>query len=250
MPKSERKSPDDSATLYKPGTIKTGNDGKKWIVAVIDTKNGPVQRWKPAMSKSSARATPKGRSRFYFTHDNGGRPFKVVLLSKSEVEVYKRSKPEEYDDDDNELDRENPAVYNTLCKRFENIQKLFIGKDVDDGYEGNSILLAMHDHQYVFIGERIYSFTTPDRDTIMEYYSLIGNSDVVYAVAVGKQNAYFMTGPNGGKACYVPLNMFDKDTDWMDGYREFYDRNANKKSDFAKSVKTVPHFKLLQKRLW
>lgn len=130
------------------------------------------------------------------------------------------------------------------------MQKVFIGKDATDGYDGNSILLSMANHQYVYIGERIYQFNTPNEDVITKYYSLVGNSGVPYPIAVGKQNAYFMTGPNGGKACYVPLNMFDKDTDWMDGYREFYDRNANKKSDFAKSVKTVPHYKELRKRIW
>jgi hypothetical protein len=41
--KSERKSPYQSATLYKVGTIKTGNDGNKWIVKV--NKIG-VKQWK------------------------------------------------------------------------------------------------------------------------------------------------------------------------------------------------------------
>ena len=38
-----RPSPTESATLYKEGTIKTGNDGNKWIIAVA--KNG-TKRWK------------------------------------------------------------------------------------------------------------------------------------------------------------------------------------------------------------
>lgn len=38
-----RPSPTNSATLYKTGTIKTGNDGNKWIIT--ENKNG-VKRWK------------------------------------------------------------------------------------------------------------------------------------------------------------------------------------------------------------
>ena len=38
-----RKSPTESATLYKVGTVKVGNDGNKWKVSL--TSNG-VQRWK------------------------------------------------------------------------------------------------------------------------------------------------------------------------------------------------------------
>jgi len=38
-----RKSPTQSATLYKLGTIKTGNDGNKWII--VKNKNN-VKRWR------------------------------------------------------------------------------------------------------------------------------------------------------------------------------------------------------------
>lgn len=49
--KSTRKSPTSSATLYKVGTKKTGNDGNTWIIAT--DKNG-VKRWK-LFRKSSRR---------------------------------------------------------------------------------------------------------------------------------------------------------------------------------------------------
>jgi len=41
--KGLRPSPTESATLYPTGTIRTGNDGNKWIVA--ETKKG-IKRWK------------------------------------------------------------------------------------------------------------------------------------------------------------------------------------------------------------
>ncbi len=40
--KKVRKSPSKSATLYKVGTIKTGNDGNKWII--VENKNG-IKKW-------------------------------------------------------------------------------------------------------------------------------------------------------------------------------------------------------------
>lgn len=38
-----RPSPSESATLYKIGVIKTGNDGNKWII--VENKNG-IKKWK------------------------------------------------------------------------------------------------------------------------------------------------------------------------------------------------------------
>lgn len=56
---SERKSPSKSATLYKVGTKKTGNDGNKWIVEINKNK---VKRWvlyKKSSKKSSKKTSKK-----------------------------------------------------------------------------------------------------------------------------------------------------------------------------------------------
>ena len=42
MPHTTRKAPTASATLFNPGTTKTGNDGNKWTI-IADTRG--VQRW-------------------------------------------------------------------------------------------------------------------------------------------------------------------------------------------------------------
>ena len=42
MPHNTRKAPTASATLFKRGTIKTGNDKKKWVI-VVDSRG--VKRW-------------------------------------------------------------------------------------------------------------------------------------------------------------------------------------------------------------
>lgn len=43
MTAGTRKAPTASATLFKRGTIKTGNDGNKWVI-IADTRG--VQRWR------------------------------------------------------------------------------------------------------------------------------------------------------------------------------------------------------------
>jgi hypothetical protein len=53
---SERKGPESSATLYKVGTKKTGNDGNTWIIQ--ENKNG-VKRWVLYKIKSSKKSSKK-----------------------------------------------------------------------------------------------------------------------------------------------------------------------------------------------
>jgi hypothetical protein len=52
---STRKAPSKSATLFKNGTIKKGNDGNNWII--VTTSNG-IQRWKK-VAVSTAKTTRK-----------------------------------------------------------------------------------------------------------------------------------------------------------------------------------------------
>ena len=55
-----RKAPSKSATLFKNGTIKPGNDGNKWII--VTTNNG-IRRWQKVSSYSSkTRTTKKNKS--------------------------------------------------------------------------------------------------------------------------------------------------------------------------------------------
>jgi hypothetical protein len=52
-----RKAPAKSATLFKNGTIKQGNDGNKWVI--VTTNNG-IRRWKKV---HGANATMKNKSK-------------------------------------------------------------------------------------------------------------------------------------------------------------------------------------------
>ena len=60
MPQNTRKAPTASATLFKPGTTKTGNDGNKWAI-VADTRG--VQRWQLKKKPTTTTTTMKQRRR-------------------------------------------------------------------------------------------------------------------------------------------------------------------------------------------
>ena len=54
-----RKAPTSSATLFKKGTVKKGNDGNKWMI--VADKRG-VQRWRKITSASKNRTMKRGKS--------------------------------------------------------------------------------------------------------------------------------------------------------------------------------------------
>jgi hypothetical protein len=58
MVSKTRKAPTASATLFKRGTIKTGNDGNKWVI-VADTHG--VQRWRKIDATTRKNQTMKRR---------------------------------------------------------------------------------------------------------------------------------------------------------------------------------------------
>jgi len=91
--------------------------------------------------------------------------------------------------------------YTDLIKEYK-FDKIFVPKGYDavdihnhklidhKSLRGNSILLKVK-NKYVYIGEEIYEFKI--NDEIIEYYSPIGNNDVPYPVAFGKENIYFLS---------------------------------------------------------
>ncbi len=123
----------------------------------------------------------------YFTHDNGGRPFRVEVEGNA-VTVSKV------------LDQEN-TKHSPTHHLFDFVaDEIFIGKKSPmGGYDGvpprqaigNSVLLRIG-NRYVFIGESIFEFQPLKGDTIESFYSDIGNSDVPYPYAVGKTHVYIL----------------------------------------------------------
>lgn len=154
----------------------------------------------------------------YFTHDNGGRPFRVEL-NETNVMIYK----EETDE---------------LICNFEP-ESVFIGKSPhnkttryggDDGpfFDGNSILLKMEGYKYIYIGEVIYSFSCCHE--IAEYVSPVGGSDVPYPYAVDTEQNYYLMIEN-----VVLTNVPEKYKNApYDYYFEVYDMLPEDKQGIAK----------------
>lgn len=144
----------------------------------------------------------------YLIHDNGGRPFKVVIKGRKAFISVIQDYPTK-----NSSDVYLPIVRRTLgplefsfIKEFiglDNYDKIRIGQKIT-GYrptlrsktKGNSILFQVKSDKsnlkkYIYVGSEIYSFYT--NELIDKYYSPIGNNDVPYPYAVSKNNVYLMT---------------------------------------------------------
>lgn len=171
----------------------------------------------------------------YQIHDNGGRPF-VVEVQGKRVSVYFNS---EYVK--NYINEPNKHIFTT-----HSADKVFIGKKSPswgsyDGLsaseaDGNSILVKIGS-KYVFIGQEIFEFSPVAGDSIQQYYSDIGNSDVPYPYAVGKTHVYLML-----EKVAIPkkdLNMK------KDAYEQYYFTKKKELENKAKKFAT----RTIQKRL-
>lgn len=139
----------------------------------------------------------KDKFKTYYTHDNGGRPFKVVIKDKKKVYVYKYKKYDETTDTD--LYSEKSIKYEK--KDYFKFKKIYIGKSpknkstiLSGGYgpkfTGNSILLQITKNDYLFIGNKIFSFIS--KAEIKNFVSPVGNSDVPYPYAIDTDGRYYL----------------------------------------------------------
>lgn len=152
-------------------------------------------------SKKSIKTLKKSlnhKGNTYFTHDNGGRPF-LVVIDKKNVNIYKVPK-KIYDENFEDLSK-NKSNYSELIKEYKNVKQIFIGKSSSQSemakwsggygknFDGNSILIEIKDKQYCYIGNTINEFTTKDK--IKKYESPVGGNDVPYPVAYSDESIYF-----------------------------------------------------------
>uniref|UniRef100_A0A6C0E8Y1 Uncharacterized protein n=1 Tax=viral metagenome TaxID=1070528 RepID=A0A6C0E8Y1_9ZZZZ len=201
----------------------------------------------------------------YYIMDNGCHYFLVFVNGDSELYIYKRPYNVISDDDDDE----KKEYYNELVKKY-NTEKIWIGKHtiqrecelcpkcdnyVGNNYwnpinsAGNSILACLGGNRYLYIGMQIHEFDTPDNDKIIKYYSMIGNNDVPYPIALGEKYVY------NGCHEYLPIEAFDKwnmtDEDWEErAARLFYNTDEDRKLDEKyKSIPVVPNIKIIHERM-
>lgn len=183
---------------------------------------------------------------FYLTHDNYNRPFCVYIdQSTNKVDVFMQPSSSQTtwlcfhcmndnNDDLDDLDYYNKEKFTKLIATF-TPSTIFIGKspfnpmtEFSGGhgptFDGNSILLKIDIHNYVFIGEKIYSFTT--NHEIVEFISPVGNNDVPYPYAIDtSNNYYFLLGSETGM---LPVNDLSY---CIDPYTYYYNMLENMKDD-------------------
>ncbi len=181
------------------------------------------------------------KAEIYKIHDNGGRPFLVVYKKKKKKVIIYKHMNIHYNSENFDEVYGKKESYNIKIAQYK-VKRCLPGEDTESEYDGNSVLLDLGKGKYVFIGQDIYEFNTPDDDKIIEFYSMIGNNDVPYPVCVGKKYAYFML-----DAVYVPISKFPEDTDWMDGYSYFYGHVGNGKQ---MKGKRIPKYKQIHMRDW
>lgn len=123
----------------------------------------------------------------YYTHNNYSRPYKVVIINNTQVNVYKSS---------NEDDEDYNKLVLDICP-----QQIFVGKSIKNKmtdfsgghgaeFDGNSILLKVNESSCIYIGEKIMLFHT--LNPIISYHSPVGNNDVPYPYAVDSANNNYL----------------------------------------------------------
>ena len=136
----------------------------------------------------------------YYIHDNGGRPFKAIAtqnkISLNRLSQEELDKPLEIKDGkvviDCDCNQDKSTWEYTHIIDLIHFEGYWEGFDSSaDKMHGNSILIKINDHKYVFVGWEIYSFET--NDVIIEYISPVGNNDVPYPIAIGNEYIYLMT---------------------------------------------------------
>ena len=166
----------------------------------------------------------------YYTHDNGGKPFKVQIHPNNVVDIYRQ------DDDAHDLYHFTLTVHP---------QKVFVGKSRLNSmtkysgghgseFDGNSILLELDSNTYEFIGNKIFTFTTLVK--IVSYESPVGNNDVPYPYAIDEHGNIYLLLED------VVLKYITELSTYSDPYKYYYNLNLITKDDsYVPSKNPIVH---------
>lgn len=197
---------------------------------------------------ATKKAAPKkavAKLRTYYTHDNGGRPFRVVIKGTSPKRVVKVFLNEEYDEKTEKFISNGKKEIAEFTTR-----RIFIGKspltpitEFSGGYgreyDGNTILLSIGNGQYVYIGDRVFSFLALSK--IIKYVSEVGNNDVPYPYAIDEMGNIYLIAEN---IIITNKNMTKKQMKDPYYYYDYYDiekiKIYNKSGEVVKNLSYDP----------
>lgn len=150
----------------------------------------------------------------YYTKYGKENPYKVVM-EDNRVAVYAGQKY-------------NNFVLDSV------IESIFLGKNSDDTFVGNSILLNLGNLHYVFIGSIVYSFKA--RGLIIDFVSSVGNNGISFPFAIDEYgNRYLMVN------CVVK-DWFDNEYIYNDPYNDYYIRECDGKYHDMKNLSLIHRF--------
>jgi hypothetical protein len=120
----------------------------------------------------------------YNTHNNYGRPFKVIINSNNLISVF-----------NNNFDNTADHIFTKT------VNKVFIGKSpvtkmtkfsggAGKDFEGNSFLFELNNNTYQHVGRNIFTFDSYNK--IVKYVSPIGNNDVPYPYAIDSDGNIYL----------------------------------------------------------
>jgi len=135
-------------------------------------------------------AQPEREPSVYYTHDNGGRPFKVDVAG--DIRVFLETGFDE---------KTQKTTYATEPAHTFAAERVFVGQSGFNDmtafsgghgpdFDGNSLLLKISEGEYVWIGSTIFAFHTEHE--IVRYESPVGNNDVPYPYAVDSHGRYYL----------------------------------------------------------
>ncbi len=158
-----------------------------------------VKHQKESESKTLYIISPvkNDHKKYYKINYNGLNEYMVEIgKNKDSIFIYKNY----YDDTIFKNYRKDYWIFH---KKMDNIGKIFFGKSpyncltkitcaYGKYYDGNTILVKMKGHKYVWICDDLFQFDTQN-DEIIRFVSSIGPNDVPYPVAFGKINSYVLS---------------------------------------------------------
>jgi hypothetical protein len=184
----------------------------------------------------------------YHTHDNGGRPFKVIVNEDEKIVLI-------YHQDSDKIAENGwtSSIYFDEPIYDSHYNNIFIGKSPKNkmtkfsgsygtSYDGNSILLEITPLKYVYIGQCISKFETNSK--IVEYISSVGNNNIPYPYAIDEEGYNYLILENVKvKLPPTMLNNYD------DPYSYFYkyDLITSNKGYIPAKQPIMLHFKNIKK---
>jgi len=212
---------------------------KKFYVSKKSNSKEKTLRRKPARKNVliGKKTRRKKKAKKYLTHDNGGRPFLVVIDNKH-VKIYKVPKSKSKED----YPELSITDYTELIKEYNDVKHVFIGKSRGMDFKmdrsqftGNTILLEIQPNRYCQISGSIIEFSTSD--TINAYDSPVHPNDVPGPIAYATQNVYFFPHADGVK--YVSnTNVDNMTTDEL--WNKYYFDNELLDVQILKSLEIIP----------